>query len=218
MRHIVILFIDIVLYLLMEGVYLIFYLFGWRFISHAGKMTGDIIYLLSGGKREKTEKELKFLFSSIYDDNKIKDITKKSFEHYYMRQLETVFFGSLNKKSLNRMMDVEGIENLDLALSRGKGIILLLSHFGSFLLPLPFLGYRGYKVNQITGKQKHTSLFAERLWMWRKKEAERLPVGFIQVDKFLRPLYKALNKNEIVAIAFDGRDGSVYQSVRFFFR
>jgi len=112
----------------------------------------------------------------------------------------------------------EGLENLDIALSRGKGVILLLSHFGSFLLPLPFLGYRGYNINQITGKQIHTSLIAERMWRWRKKDADKLPINFIQADKFLRPVYKALMNNEIVVMAFDGRDGSKWAVTEFFER
>lgn len=214
MRRVAVSLIDLAINLAEKVLHAIFYLLGWRFVCMIGKIAGDLIYLVKKGKREMVRQELKSLLNNP-DDGRIGCITRKSFENYYMRQIETVFFGSLDEKTIREMMDVEGIENLDAALSKGKGVILLLSHFGSFLLPLPFLGYEGYKVNQVTGRQRHVSAVAERLWLWRKQEAERLPVNFIQVGKFLRPIYKALSENEIVAIAFDGRDGSDYKPVRF---
>lgn len=208
MRQMAVLLFDITLWLLGRMAHIIFRFLGWRFVSRIGKFRGDINYYLNRGRHRITKEELTLLFGNRLDTVKIMDITKRSFENYYMRQLETFFFGSLDMHTLNKMIHAEGIKNLDNALLKGRGVILLLSHFGSFLLPLPFLGYMGYKVNQVTGIQKHASLPAKRIWAWRKREAERLPVKFIQVDRFLRPVYKALKNNEIVAIAFDGRDSS----------
>ena len=214
MRWAVVSLIDILIRLFGQGAYIFSYFLGWRFVSITGKVIGSIFYVLFVKKRKIIEEELNTIFFNRFDSKKIKDVTKRSFENYYMRQMETIFFGSLNKKILDKIIHVEGLRNLDIALSEGKGVILLLSHFGSFLLPLPFLGFMGYKINQVTGKQKHTSVFAERIWEWRKNEADRLPVRFIQVDAFLRPIYESLKSNEIVAIAFDGKDGSKYQQVR----
>lgn len=212
------LFIDISLKFFGLMLYLVFYLLGWRFIFWAGKLTGDIIFYINRSLKEMTKMELEILFGDKYDDRILNYITKKSIEHYYIRNIETFFFGVLNKKRIQKIVHVEGLKNIEESLSKGKGIILLLSHFGSFLLPLPFLGFLGYKVNQITGKQLHKSLIEERIWSWRKKEAEKLPVKFMQVEKFLRPIYNALKKNEIVAIAFDGRDGSKWIVTSFYQR
>lgn len=145
-------------------------------------------------------------------------MARKTCEHFTMRLFETAFFGALDRRSTETIARAEGIEHVDAALARGQGVILLLSHFGSFLLPLPFLGFRGYTVNQITGKQVHHSLLAERIWLWRKREADRLPVKFRQVDRLLRPVYQALRDNEIVVIAFDGRDSTHWALVDFFER
>jgi KDO2-lipid IV(A) lauroyltransferase len=211
-------FIDISLKFFGMMLYLIFYLLGWRFIFWVGKLTGEIIFYINRSLKEMTKMELEILFGEKYDDRMLNYITKKSIEHYYIRNIETLFFGVLNKKRIQNIIHVEGLKNIEESLLKGKGIILLLSHFGSFLLPLPFLGYLGYKVNQITGKQLHKSLLEERIGSWRKKEAEKLPVKFIQKGKFLRPIYNALKKNEIIAIAFDGRDGSKWIVTSFYQR
>jgi Kdo2-lipid IVA lauroyltransferase/acyltransferase len=218
MKQKISIFIDISLKFFGMMLYLIFYLLGWRFIFWVGKLTGNIIFYINRSLKKTTKIELEILFGEKYDDRILNYITKKSIEHYYIRNIETLFFGVLNKKRIQKIVHVEGLKNIEESLSKGKGIILLLSHFGSFLLPLPFLGFLGYKVNQITGKQLHKSLIEERIWSWRKKEAEKLPVKFIQIEKFLRPIYNALKKNEIIAIAFDGRDGSKWIVTSFYQR
>lgn len=218
MRRIALVAFDISLIFFGKILYGFYYLFDARLVLFIGKLIGFWVYRLNKLLRELTKNELALLFGKKFDDEELEKITKKSIEHYYMRNIETLFFGILNKGRVNKMIEVEGIKNLDKSLSRGKGVILLISHFGSFLLPLSFLGFLGYKVNQITGKQLHRSSIEERIWAWRKREADKLPVRFMQVDRFLRPIYDALRNNEIVAIAFDGRDGSKWVAIDFFQR
>ena len=191
---------------------------GWRGIGFWGKLAGDGLYFADRNRRRIIAEELTRLFGGRFEQVRIRSIARRSCEHFSMRLFETVFFGSLDRRTTEELARAEGIPHIDEALARGKGVILLLSHFGSFLLPLPFLGFRGYAVNQITGKQVHRSLVAERIWLWRKREADRLPVRFRQVERFLRPVYQALKGNEIVAIAFDGRDSTTWAVVDFFGR
>lgn len=182
-------------------------------MSRVGALAGLALHRLNRTRRDETAGELRYLFAERLDEAEISDLTRRSFALYYMRQVETMFFGRLSEKTISEMVTAEGLENIDQALERGNGVIMLLSHFGSFLLPLPYLGYRGYRVNQVTGVQRHGSPIAETLWNWRKNEADRLPVSYIQVGKFLRPIYDALRRNEIVTLAFDGRDGTDYLPV-----
>lgn len=188
--------------------YSLFRLLGWPFVHLTGGIVGRMAHRFRPGKRLATQAEIGLLFGDRGVPGDAREITRRSFANYYKRHVETFFFGCLDRRRIDRIVEVKGLEHVDAALSKGKGVILLLSHFGSFLLPLPFLGFRGYKVNQVTGRQIHGSLFAERIWEWRKKEADRLPVNFIQVGRFLRPIFDAFARNELVAIAFDGRDGT----------
>jgi lauroyl/myristoyl acyltransferase len=206
MRKLIASIIDAGIFVFGKMAHLFLWLVGWSGIFGIGKLGGRMLYRIDGAKRGQTAEQLTRLYGHRFNAEQISTITRKSFENYYERQAATFFFGSMDKRTVDRIMSVQGLENLDAALAKGKGVIMLLSHFGFFLLPLPFLGHRGYKVNQITGRQIHANLLAERFWTWRKNEADRLPVGYLQVDSFLRPVFKALADNEIVAIAFDGRD------------
>ena len=196
--------------------YALFRLFGWKFVTLTGALVGDFVYYFNKKKRDRARREIAKLFGDAFESRRLIYITKRSFLNHYMRQVETLYFGALTKKKIDQIMQVEGLENLNKAMSKGRGVVLLLSHFGSFLLPLPYLGYRGYRINQVTGIQRHGSRFSEKVWEWRRREASKLPVKFIQVGKILRPMYEVLGKNEILAIAFDGRDGSKWVPVKFF--
>jgi len=211
------LLIDAVLRMSGSFLYFLFRLFGWPFVARAGAVAGRMMYRLGSGRRRVTESAIRLLYrTGGPPPREIREITERSFANYYKRHVETVFFGCLDRRRIEEIVRVKGLEHVDEALSKGKGVILLLSHFGSFLLPLPFLGYRGYKVNQVTGRQIHGSLLAERIWEWRRAEAEKLPVRFIQVGRFLRPLFEAFARNEMIAIAFDGRDGTTWADAEFF--
>jgi KDO2-lipid IV(A) lauroyltransferase len=208
-------FLDIVIAIAGRIAYCCYDLLGWRFIQMTGKIVSVCVRRFFPRKRRAIESMLS-RFPGLTCKYDMPVVTNKSFDNYFKRHVETFFFGRLGRKKIEKVVEVEGIEHIDAALSKGKGVILLLAHSGSFLLPLPFLGYRGYRVNQVTGRQTYGSFAAARFWDWRRREASRLPVQFIQVGTFLRPLYNALQRNEIVAIAFDGRDATTWAIVDFF--
>ncbi|MBI5238705.1 MAG: lysophospholipid acyltransferase family protein [Deltaproteobacteria bacterium] len=171
--------------------------------------------LLLGRKRKVLKEEMERLFKGRFGNREIALMVKDSFRLYLKRQVENLFFGRFGEECLEDLTSVEGLENIEGAVKKGQGVILLLSHFGSFLIPLPLLGFRGFKVNQITGRVLSSGAVSKMIWKWRKWEADRLPIQFIGVAGFLRPVYDALKRGEIVAVAFDGREGKKWVPVRF---
>ncbi len=216
--------IRLVLFLLGVVAYVFFYCFGWSGIRILSLFTSNLAYHLKKRFKDIISAEVKRLNKQMPEWQTNEKIVKRTFSRHYSRHLETLFLGALNKDRLDGLVYASGLEHIEKAISQGNGVILLLSHFGSFLLPLPYLGFRGYNVCQITGRQNHEAIINDRIWprvvneeiwRWRKKEADKLPVNFIEVGTFLRPVYKALNDNCIVAIAFDGRESSKWENVGF---
>lgn len=147
----------------------------------------------------------------------LEKIAFSSFELYVKRHFENLFMGTLTAETSKRRIHITGLEHLDHALAQGNGAIIQLAHFGSFLLILPALGFRGYQVNQLVGdpqkalehsihKYKHSA---------QVEEYRNLPVNFLHVEKSVRPIVNALKNNELVAIALDGRDGHEWVTVPF---
>lgn len=142
---------------------------------------------------------------------------KKSYKLYVKRHIEDLFMGSLTPKLMHRLVEIEGRDNLNSALREGKGCIIQLAHFGSFMFVLPALALEGYPVNQLVGNPvlRHHRKVHAKIFQAKVKENSKLPVNFIHADKSLRPVLQALRKNELVAMALDGREGKDWVKVPF---
>jgi len=187
------------------------------FIAH---LFSRLAYLVLKRRREIVMEEITNLFGERIGEKEIQKIVKKSFDIFCKRQVENFLLGDLTKDKMDEMLSVEGIDNLEVALQKEKGVILLLSHFGSFLLPLPFLGNKEYNVIQVVGKPlvEGRDPIHKKLFERKKRELDKLPVQFIVTDRYLGPIIRTLKNNGIVVIAFDGRTGNKWIPVRLFNR
>ncbi|MBI5789563.1 MAG: lysophospholipid acyltransferase family protein [Candidatus Schekmanbacteria bacterium] len=176
------------------------------------------LFFLADTKRRNTlAEEIEMLYGARFNKKEVDTIVRKSLEIYLKRQVENLIFGGFTKDKLDKLVSIQGMEHLQESLQKGKGVILLTAHFGSFLLPLPVLGYKGYNIIQVAGKPllENNRRIYRKLFEIRKRETDRLPISFIQTDKYLGSVVKALNKNEIIVLAFDGRTGNKRFPVQF---
>jgi len=164
-------------------------------------------YFMAVRRRRILKEEVRILFGNRFSEISIKKIIKRTFGVYLKRQVENVAFDRMTENRLRRMVTVEGWENLDRAEKEKRGVILLLSHFGSFLLPLPFLAYRGYRVHQVAGRPliKRRDIISKKIFEARKRQTDTMPFSFLLTDKYLGPVVRALRKGDVVVIALDGR-------------
>ncbi len=134
---------------------------------------------------------------------------------------ETWMFPALTKEKTRQSAYFSGKEYLDAALAGGKGVILILTHFGFRKFILPVLGYEGYVISQIAAKPTSWKLegkdhAAHNKIMDIELDCEKsLKANFIYLEDSLRPVFRALSKNEIVAIAVDGPIGNKRIGVKF---
>lgn len=137
-------------------------------------------------------------------------LLKKAFSSIALERIEILLFPKLNKGIVNKLCSFDGLDNLDEALKKKKGAILLIAHFGNQRFILPALGFFGYKVNQLGApptawKELFKSMSkAKAKALEIELECEKsLPVKFIYYDKFMRPAFDCLASNEVLVIAGD---------------
>jgi lauroyl/myristoyl acyltransferase len=181
-------------------------------IGHSYRLAGLLsfpTYHLAIRRRKILREELKRLFGPRFNEYEIQKIIQRAFGIYLKRQVENLVFDRMTEDNLGRVIIVKGWKNFHRVEKARKGVIILLAHFGSFMLPLPFLGYKGYRVIQVAGKPliHHTGFFGRRLFEERKRQSDKMPIQFFLSDRYLGPLVKALRKGDIAVIAFDGRTG-----------
>lgn len=138
--------------------------------------------------------------------------------------LEVFLYPRFTAEQTQRVINTEGTKYLDDALQGGRGVILLLAHFGQNQLCMPALGHLGYPINQIgatpddwnrlTGHQADRQ--EERIFRIRFELEKHLPAHYLYIQKSMRPVVDRLADNEVVIMAFDGRAGTQFIQVPFF--
>ncbi len=192
----------------------------WRF--RAGEVVGGLRAAVSRGDRRRMIAEIgRSLGEAAVRDP---DLAQRCYRNIWLDGVEPHLYPHLDAGNVDELVGLRGEEHLKEGLSRGKGVLLLIGHFGLNTLTMAALGHRGYTINQISapptvwrdilGKENvNPFAFRRASRTWRNEQA--LPATHISVFGFLRPVFKALRRNEILCIAVDGGGGNSWTKVEF---
>ncbi|MDD5291841.1 MAG: lysophospholipid acyltransferase family protein [Candidatus Omnitrophica bacterium] len=158
---------------------------------------------------------LRIAFGKEKSEKEIKQIAVDSFETMAKIAIEFMVFLD-NPDFLNRYVKIEGLENLDKALAKGKGVVALSAHFGNFPLMIVNISRQGYKVSAVMRHMRDQwtdKYFETKRHVWGVKSIYTQPRKQC-VDEIL----EALRDNKVVFIQLDQNFGSGGIFVDFFGR
>ncbi len=163
-------------------------LFGW---------IGERFFDLFADAREPLRDNLSHVMpgaSGHERDRAARGILRNHLKNYYD------FFRStrLTQADIARLVQVNGFENLERALARGKGVIFVTAHFGNLDIVGQTFAVRGYKVTTPAEHVKPEILY-QRIVATRASKG----LTIIPVDGPLLGLARALKRNQIVGLASD---------------
>ncbi|MEN2986360.1 MAG: lysophospholipid acyltransferase family protein [Thermodesulfovibrionaceae bacterium] len=174
-------------------------------LSVASKLLSFIFYILPFPRKKVAYSNLKIAFSK-YDKNQIKNILKKFIQQSILTALE-VAFAVKRRVELHRWAEAKGLEYLENALKKGKGVIALSAHLGNFPLLIAWLAERGYPVAVLYKEGKYLSEgFLHNLI----SSFNIYPLAFKSDEDITKEIIKALNKNMIVFLLADQARKGVY--------
>ena len=184
-----------------------------------GCIGGFLLYSISKDKQQIMFHELRAVFP-YKPDNELRRIAKQCFVNFVLSEMEVLFYPSMDKSFIEKMIEIEGKEHLDNALTAGKGVLLFQAHFGAFQMVMPAIGYSGYIMNQISAsasvwKEESQSEVQKKSYDIKASYEYKLPIKHIAFTNNLKPVFSALKRNEIVGITADGGGGSKTESVEF---
>jgi len=135
-----------------------------------------------------------------------KQALKQYFINHYCDQLFILIAPKFTKKTISTHVEIQGLENLDNALDHGKGVVLVHGHLGPAHLPLVVLSILGYQMNQIGNlSDKGLSWIGKNVaFRLRMAYEKKIPAPIVKAGSFLRPVFRALNNNEVVMLTGDG--------------
>jgi KDO2-lipid IV(A) lauroyltransferase len=162
-----------------------------------GGALGALIYRIDGKHRRIALSNLNIAFGSQFSTAKRKELAKASFKHFGRILAEIIKFRSMKKGKIQRFISVGGTEHIERVLQEGKGALLFSAHLGNWEAATALVSQIG-KVNVIARPSDNSRLEEELLQIRNK-----LGATVIYKKQAARPILRALQDNEMVAILID---------------
>lgn len=172
-------------------------------------------YIIAHKQRKIALENLTAVFGKEKTEAQIKKMAKDCFTFMAKSGAEMIFFTE-RPSLLRKRVDIAGKENLDEALSRGKGVILVSAHFGNFPLMLLKLSLEGYKTASIMRHMRDKRV--EKIFL-KKRSQFGIKTIYSQPRKVcVAESIRSLRNNELLFIPLDQNFGTGGVFVDFFGR
>ena len=186
-----------------------------RFIYRFAKMISSLAYYFARKQKNIAFDSLKIAFGEEKGKEELDRIVRQCFDYIAKSAVELMFL--MNKPQLLKdRVDIVGRENLEKALSRKRGVILVSAHFGNFPLLLGRLAVEGYKTAGIMRPMRDSrveKVFLEKREKFGVKTIYSQPRNLCVNNTIL-----SLRNNELVFIPIDQNFGTAGVFVNFFGR
>jgi len=170
-----------------------------------GRFMGAVIFYIDNRHRDIVLGNLKTAFADQKSFRQIKQIARSVFQKYGQNFIELLRMPDMNTDVFQRYVRLDGQQHVERAMKKGKGIILLAMHYGSWELANLASAMMGYPYKVIVNPQKRYNRLDLLLNSYRECG------GTVTLQKGLgtRDFIRSLKNNEIVAMVMDqgGKDG-----------
>ncbi len=177
-----------------------------------GRWLGGVYYFFDARHRVLVYSNLKTVFGGKLPLAELNKLTREFYRTFGENIMEVFLIPLVDKNYLKEYIEIKGQENVQAAFERGKGVILLAMHEGSWELSNIICAHLVFPFNFFVRDQKFPRL-DKILNSYRTQQGCRI----IQRENQLRQLIEVLKKNEAIGITADqgGKSGTV---VNFFGR
>ena len=185
------------------------YLYGFaRNISCLG-------YRFARRQRKIALESLNIAFGQDKPPQELEKIARDCFTFMAKSALELMFLMD-RPRLLNARVGLFGKENLDNALSRGSGVILVSAHFGNFPLLMARLALSGNKIAGIMRPMRDSRV--EKIFLEKRNKLNVKTIYSQPRNACVNSTIEALRNNEVVFIPIDQNFGTGGVFVDFFGR
>jgi len=162
-----------------------------------GGFLGDAVFFLLPGQREKSIENLRRAFKDK-PGSEVYGIARMAFENLGRNFFELLCFRRTGGRKRESYVEVHGREILEENFRKGRGLIILMSHFGNWELQAGTIGKMGYPVSAIA-RRVIDPVLNGMLVSFRRKSGFRTILRGESPKEVLR----VLKRREILVILLD---------------
>ncbi len=163
-------------------------LFGW---------IGSLFFILFKEAREPLRANLRHVMPKA-PAQQIDATARQTLRNHLKNYYDFFRASRLSSEQIKAMVEAHGLEHLEAARSKGKGVIFITAHFGNLDIVGQTFTLRGYPVTVPAEHVKPEILFQEIVKVRSAKGMKIIPV-----DGPLLSLMRAIKKNELIGLASD---------------
>lgn len=170
----------------------------WALATALGRLLGRLAWSLDKKHRNIVLENLRRAFGESLSDEERNRIAKKVFVYIAWNFFEFTRLPWLTRENLKGYLEYDGLEKLNSALDRKKGVMLITGHFGNWELFPPAMGLAGFPLD-IVARELDDPVFEEFIKWVRTRHGHRA----ISKNRSMRKLMKSLSENGITLILVD---------------
>lgn len=116
------------------------------------RLVGRLVFFLAKHERKKIIRHLNLAYGQEKTQEEMQGICKNVFLHFFTVVTDYARLPVMSRDDINKIVTVDGIENLQKAYAKGKGVILLTAHFGNWELLGAWTAQNGFPL-KVVGKE-----------------------------------------------------------------
>lgn len=186
------------LYYLGRVIASIVYVIPFKLALSIASLLGTLAFYALPRYRQLTIDNLKSAFGGERSERELEDIAKRVFQNLGKNAVELVSLPKFNKARMDRFVRFRNKEALDRAYEKGRGVIVLTAHFGSWELMAAAL-----RENNCPGVTIGRRIYFKKYDDFLNRLRKSRDVEVIYRDESPRKMLKTLKKNWIVGIVAD---------------
>jgi len=193
--------ISFLIYWVLRAFSLLINLLPEDFSLRTGRQLGRMMFSLDRGHRKVAIENLHLAFGKEKSEEELLAIARRTFENLGMMAVEFFRVPRMDVETFKKKVRIEGLEEALKLFEKGKGMLLLLSHFGNWEMMGIMSKLIGNSIMVIAKPMKkniHVDQFINRI-----RNSTGLEV--VSSIKSSRTVMKALSRNRVVGILIDQR-------------
>lgn len=177
----------------------------WGLARTTGRGLGFLLFTFLKRYRVVALKNLTLVYGKERSVSEIRQMAKAVFRHFGQMATEFIKLPTLNKETVDRLITVEGEENLRESVAMGKGTLIITGHFGNWEMMGRWFSTHDYLLNVVArdARARSATKFLEET---RTGSGAKV----LYRGSSARAILQCIKKNELVAILPDQNAADVF--------
>ena len=172
----------------------------FRILTVIGSWLGAVYYPLDFRRKKIGLYNLRLALGKSLSEKEIRSRLRSVYRHMGSSLLEFAAVPRLNRKRIDSLVRIEGLEKIDAARKTGRGVIILGAHMGNWELYAQGGALHGYPVHVI-GRKANVNLLNDYMIRIRECHGHRV----ILRTNAMRQILRILQEGEAIGVMCDQR-------------